>query len=502
MNKPLKHIVIVLLGAFTLLFVQLNRVQWYGAEALREHPANGREAARDFGRPRGDILTRDGQLVAESVATDDATITIQRSYPEGELYAHIAGFYARSFGAEGVEKAFNDELVGRTDQQAADGFIDLLSAENPYGDIILTLDHGMQTAARDLLGARDGSVVALDPVSGEVYAMWSRPSFDPNELSTSDTTAANEARSALLEAEGNPLLARTYRERFPPGSTFKIVTSASALENGVATLNQPEFERVNSYTAPLTERPLTNFDGSTCGGNLVELLVVSCNTAFAQLAAEQLGPGPMIRSAKQFGFNDPLPFDLEGGAASNFPTEFGDQVRPPTNELPAGVFENTPALAQTAIGQNDVSATPLQMALVAAGVSNGGAMPTPHVVSKVLDHKSQREVISYSPGAWRPAIDKETSQLLTTAMIEVAERGSASGAATDGLVVGAKTGTAQVGTDPPRSHAWIIAFAGRPGGAPELAVAVLVEGQEGSIDQTGGAEAAPIARGLFEQFFE
>ncbi len=502
MNKPLRHVVIVLLGCFTLLFVQLNRLQWFDAAELSEHPANTRGVKADFDRPRGDIVTSDGVVVAQSESTPDGTFDTQRTYPHGELYSHITGYYAFTFGASGVERVYNDELVGRTDQQAADGFIDLIGGGNPYGNVILTIDHDMQVAARDLLGDRDGSVVALDPVSGEVHAMWSYPAYDPNRLSTNDSTLANEAWTELLNAEGNPLRARTFRERFPPGSTFKIVTSASAIENNVATLTQPVYDQVDSYTPPLTERPLTNFGGSTCGGNLTELLVVSCNTAFAQMAAEDLGPGPMIRSAQQFGFNDELPFDLQGGVSSNFPTDFGAQVREPTNELPAGVFENTPALAQSAIGQNDVSATPLQMALVASAVSNGGAMPTPHVGKRVEDAETSREVKSISPGAWRPAIDKETAQQLTIAMIDVAERGSASGIAPEGLVVGAKTGTAQLGTDPPRSHAWVIAFAGRPGGAPELAVAVLVEGQEGSRDQTGGAEAVPIARGLFEQFFE
>ncbi len=500
MNRPIRKVVMVLLGCFVLLFVQLNRIQFYGATALEDQPANSRTIQRDFDRPRGRILTSDDVVVAESTPTPGGFFEEQRAYPHNNLYAHTVGYTSFTFGAEGVEREYNDALIGRTAGQELSGLTDILSGRNPVGDVRLTLRHDMQTLARDGLGDRAGAVVALNPVNGDIYAMWSFPSFDPNLIAVNDGSVANEQWTALVNAEGNPLRAKTYRDIFFPGSTFKLVTAAAALENDVLSPTDPEFEAVESYVPPLTERPITNFGGATCGGNLIELLVVSCNTAFAQVAAEQLGPGPTVEAAERFGFNQVPPIDLPASVESIFPTDFGSAVENPDG-FPAGVFENTPALAQTAIGQNDVSASPLQMALVAAAVANGGQVPTPHVLQQIEDSETRDVTSTYQPSVWLRAMAPDTAAQLTDAMIQVVERGTAQNMAIDGLIVGAKTGTAQLGTDPPRSHAWIVAFGGRASEPAELAVAVLVEGQEGSSEQTGGRVAAPIARSLFEQFF-
>ncbi len=501
MQRQIKHVIVVLLACFTLLFVQLNRIQVFQAEALVENQNNTRTIQRDFNRPRGEILTRDDVVIARSEPTPGGFFEEQRVYPEGELYAHSVGYTSFTFGAAGVERAYNDELIGRTANQELSGLTDILGGENPKGNVRLSLDHGMQSTARAELGERPGAVVALNPTNGEIYTMWSFPSFDPNQLAQNDGSLANEAWTQLNEAEGNPLRAKSYRDIFAPGSTFKVVTSAAGLESGAVTPTQPEFPVEDAYTPPLTDRPLTNFGGSTCGGNLIELLVVSCNTGFARLAAAQLGPTRMIDTAQAFGFNQEPPIDLPIPVASNYPTDFGGLVNNPTDEIPAGTFENTPALAQTGIGQNDVSASPLQMALVAAAVANGGQVPTPHVLSSVEDADTGQTTSEFRPSVWQRAMSPQVSADLTSAMIQVVERGSAQNAAVSGLVVGAKTGTAQVGTDPPRSHAWIIVFAGRPNEPAELAIAVLVEGQEGNSEQTGGQVAAPIARSLIEQFY-
>ena len=498
MNRPIRHVVLVLLGCFTLLFVQLNRVQVFQAESLVANPANTRTIQRDFDRPRGQIVTRDDVVVAESVPNPGGTFAEQRNYPQGELYAHTAGYVSFTFGAQGVERQYNDALIGRTAAQELSGLTDLLGGTNPIGTVRLTLRDDMQRLAREQLGDRKGSIVALDPANGEVYAMWSWPSFDPNRIAQND----NEAWTELVNADGNPLRAKAYRDIFFPGSTFKVITAAAALEAGVVTPTAPEFEPAETYLAPLTERTISNFGGSTCGGNLVELLVVSCNTAFAQMGAELVGPGPLVDTAQRFGFNQTPPLDLPLAVASEFPTDFGSQVQSPTEEIPAGVFENTPIVAQASIGQNDVSATPLQMALVAAAVSNGGVAPVPHVMLTIEDFESGNQTDGFENGTWLRAMDEATAANLTQAMIEVTERGSGQGASVPGVVIGSKTGTAQLGTDPPASHAWMIAFGGRANERAELAIAVLIEGDEGSVDQTGGGVAAPIVRALFTQFFE
>lgn len=501
MSRSIRHVVLVLLGCFTILFVQLNRIQVFQAQALVDNPANTRTIQRDFNRPRGQILTADDVVVAESTPTPGAFFDEQRVYPEGDLYAHVVGYTSFTFGAEGVERVYNDALIGRTAAQELTGLTDLLGGTNPIGNVRLTLRHDLQTAAKQALGDRAGAVVALDPVTGDILAMWGYPSFDPNRIATNDGGAANDAWTELRDAEGNPLRAKPYRDIFFPGSTFKVITAAAGLEGGVVTTTDPEFIITDSYLPRLTERPISNFGGSTCGGNLVELLVVSCNTGFAELGAELIGPTVLAETAQRFGFNQAPPIDLPLPVASEFPLDFGALVTPPNDEIPAGVFENTPVLAQSAIGQNSVSATPLQMALVAAAVANGGQVPIPHVLASIEDAEDGRVTDGFDRGTWLQAMSPETAFDLTQAMIQVTERGSGQGVAVADVVIGSKTGTAQLGTDPPASHAWMIAFGGPAGAPAELAVAVLVEGGEGSGDQTGGGTAAPIARALFEAYF-
>jgi peptidoglycan glycosyltransferase len=497
----MRRVIAVLLGCFTILFVQLNRVQVFQAEELVDNPANTRTIQRDFNRPRGRIVTSDDVVVARSEPLVGQFFAQQREYPEGELYAHTVGYHSFTFGAEGVEREYNDELIGRTPGQELSGLTDLLGGTNPIGDIRLTLRHDLQTQARASLGDRRGAVVALDPVTGEIFAMWSFPSFDPNRIAVNDGGLANEAWTELVQADGNPLRAKSYRDIFFPGSTFKLVTAAAALDSGVVSTIAPEFEVTDAYVPPLTERAISNFGGSSCGGNLVELLVVSCNTAFAQVGAERLGPTSMVDTAQGFGFNAEPPVDLPLPVASAFPTDFGDLVTEGDEQIPAGIFEDTPALAQSAIGQNNVSATPLQMALVAAAVVNGGQVPVPHVLDQVEDSDTGRATREFADQTWMRAMSGDTAADLTGAMIEVVRRGTGRNLAIDGLVVGAKTGTAQLGADSSSTHAWVVAFAGRPEGRAEIAVAVLVEGSEGTGEQTGGGVAAPIARDLFVQFF-
>ncbi len=484
---------------FGVLFVQLSRIQFFQAESLRENPANTRTVQRDFARERGPISTADGQVVAISIDVA-GPLERQRVYPEGDLYAHTVGYLSFNLGAEGVERAYNDDLVGTIPALQLNDFGSIFGGEQPIGEVVLSLRHDLQSQARALLGERKGSVVALDPRTGAILALWSWPSFDPNVLAGLDGAAVNAAYADLVAADGNPLRAKAYRDIFFPGSTFKVVTAAAALANGVATLDSPVFERSNAYQPPLTNRPLTNFGGSTCGGNLLELLAVSCNTGFAELGAEWIGPSRMIDTARGFGFESVPPLDIAGTVASRFPTDFGAQLQAPTPEVPAGVYENTPALAQASIGQNDVSATPLQMALVAAAIANNGEIMEPHVVSQVKDRKGS-VVVTIGTDSWRRAVDSDVALDLRDAMVNVVETGTARGVAVPGLEVGAKTGTAQLGTEPPKSHAWMIAFAGQPGRTPEIAVAVIVEGTEGASEQTGGREAGPIVRALIQTYF-
>ncbi len=499
-DRSIRHVAIVLMGCFVLLFVQLNRVQVFGAEELRENPNNTRTIQRDFGRDRGFIFTTDGQVVAQSDEVDGPFEHL-RVYPHGDLYGHTVGYLSFNIGAEGIERSYNDELTGRTPELQLSGLSDLLANTTPTGDLVLTLDHELQTAARDALGDRRGSVVVLDPSTGAVLAMWSFPSFDPNLLSAHDGVAVNSSFSQLINAEDNPLRASAFRDVFFPGSTFKIATAAAGLESGLATLASPVFPVATEYTPPLTSRPIANFANSACGGNLEEMIRVSCNTGFARLGAELLGPTIMIEQAQAFGFNVVPPFDIPGAVASTFPTDYGDRVRSPSLEIPAGVFENTPFLAQASIGQNEVAATPLQMAMVAAAVANDGQIMEPFVVAEIRNLRGD-PVSSPNPKAWLSPLSAANAGELRSAMINSAVNGTGGRALVPGLEIGTKTGTAQLGTDPPQSHAWAIAFAGLPGGEPELALAVLLEADPGRGDQTGGRDAAPVVAEILSAYFD
>ena len=495
MNSRITRLGIGLIVAYLVLFLQLNNIQVRQADRLNNHPENFRNVQRDFDQPRGLIASADGVVLAESVPTPDGAYERVRRYPETDLFGQITGYLSLEFGADGVERALNDELAGKTRAQQFSDLRDLFVDRDHTGDVTLTLRRDLQAVARDSLGPHRGSVVVLDPRSGEALVLWSWPSFDPNQLSTDDLDAARSAREALLADPSNPLLAKPYRETYAPGSTFKVVTAASALQAGVATLREPVFPVSDGYVPPASSAPLGNFAGGSCGGNLVEILRDSCNTAFAELGAEVVGPDRMVATAVDFGFNTPPPLDLPGVEPSRFPTDFGALISGPGGAR--SVYENSAALAQSSIGQNDVAATPLQMALVAAAVANGGRIATPHVLREIRDREG-KVVRAVKASVWREAVSAATAAELRQAMEAVVEDGTGRSLQFPGFVVGAKTGTAQVSADSDATHAWVIGYAGQPGRAPALAFAVVVEAEPGGAQQTGGGVAIPVARPVLE----
>lgn len=492
MSKQIRILAAVILLCYVAIFVKLNQIQVLEASEYNDRPENTRAQLRDFNRPRGDIVTADGVIAATSEERR-SDLRYQRVYPEGDLFAHITGYYSFRLGSTGVEREYNAQLTGRTASLQFKELSGFFSDPSTEGDVVLTVDSRLQQVAKDALGDLTGSVVALDPRTGGILAMYSTPSFDPNLISTNDLDRGEDVKTLLDAAPDKPLLSRAYQDRFFPGSTFKIVTATAGLESGRVTETSPEYEEVRSYTPPLTTRALSNFDGASCGGTLFTILQRSCNSSFAQMAAEQLGPEPMIRSAEAAGFNEVPPIDLTRAARSTYPTDFGDVVSKPEGAAP--VHENTPALAQTGIGQNDVAATPLQMALVAAGVANKGQIMVPHVMSEVRARDGD-VVETFDERVWKDAMSAETAETLRRAMVSVVTDGTASILQLPGATVGGKTGTAQLGTTPPRSHAWMIAFAGPEGQEPTVAVAVMVQNVTGDSGQTGGRVAGPIANAV------
>ncbi|HEY4375835.1 MAG TPA: penicillin-binding protein 2, partial [Acidimicrobiales bacterium] len=352
------------------------------------------------------------------------------------------------------------------------------------GNITLTIRSDLQALAQKELAGRDGSVVMLDPKTGAVLALYSYPDFDPNLLSHHPQLKGDPsaAAKALLEADTNqPLLARAYRQIFFPGSTFKLVTGSVGVQTGAVTETTPSYPVSTSYKPPRSGNyHLGNDAGESCGGTLFRILASSCNSAFGQMGVE-LGPDKLAAGADAFGFNSRPPIDLPAPVASYFPP-------------PLTFVNRSSSLAQSAIGQFDVKATPLQMALVAAGIANGGKIEAPHVLNEIRDGDGDL-IKDDKPQTWKTPISPATADLMKQAMVSVVTSGTGRGLGIPGMEVGLKTGTAQLGTNPPTSHTWIVGWAGPPGD-PQVAIAVIIERQPGDHEATGARVAGPVAKDL------
>jgi peptidoglycan glycosyltransferase len=474
--RQIKFLAVAMMVLYTAVFLKLNQVQVVQANSLANDPRNSRVATRDFARPRGVIQTADGRVLAQSTPTDDRFKRL-RQYPGGALYAGITGYFSFTYGGAGVERAYTDYLSGRKVSSSLRGLSNVFSDKEQAGNVTLTVRDAVQQVAAQQLGNRRGAVVALDPTTGAIIAMVSFPSFDPNPLAAHDQKVVRDAWSALEADAGKPLLPRAFGERYAPGSTFKLVTASAALERKpeLATKTYPVLSKLD---LPDTNADLPNFGGESCGGPLPQLLKVSCNTGFGQMGLD-LGGDALAAEAGDYGFNDAPPLDLKPGAATS---KFPD---------PTFFTRNRPVLAQSAIGQADVQATPLQMALVAAAIGNKGVAMKPHVMAEIRDNEGD-VVRRYVPSSWRKPITPEVADALTQMMIGVVNGGTATRIAVPGIQVAAKTGTAQ--TVGKNAHAWIVGFA--PADAPKIAVAVIVESQPGVSEATGGRVAAPIAQAV------
>ncbi len=482
MNRQIRRLGVAILVCYLALFLQLNRIQVLDAADLNNNPYNSRRAQREYNRPRGQILTSDGAVLARSEPFDGEFFTRRRVYPENQLFAHITGFFSFNYGLTGVERQYDEDLSGQSFSVQVNSLQDILIANREnVGNVTLTLRKDLQAAARDALGNQQGSVVLLDPRTGEILALWSWPSFDPNLLSSADRKEAQTAWALANLAEGKPLLAHAYRERYFPGSTFKLVTAGIGLQTGKVTRDNPVYDQRQSYLPPQTTKAIANFGGETCGGTLFQVLAVSCNSAFAEMGQSTIGAVDMVAGARSFGFEQDVPIDLPDAARSTFP---GDLVDTP----------NPPKLAQASIGQNDVAATPLQIALVSAAVANHGRIMKPHVLREVRTSEG-KVARTYTPEQWLAPLSEEHAATLHDAMLGVVENGTAFGLGIPGYEIGAKTGTAQLGNG--LVHTWMTGFAGPPGD-PQLAFAVVVLNQRVADDATGGKVAGPIARRVLQ----
>ncbi|MFV0308423.1 MAG: peptidoglycan D,D-transpeptidase FtsI family protein [Desertimonas sp.] len=486
MNRRIRQLAAGLMACYVLLFVNLNYWQVGRQEELNSRVDNTRAIRREFDQPRGQIITADGVVIAESVPTAPGSqFSYQRRYPTGELFADVTGYFTFSFGATQLERTRNDVLTGETGEQQLRNLPNLITGADDSGTVRLTLRADLQQTARTALGEREGSIVVMNPRTGAILAMWSYPSYDPNLIVTPNFDDAQNVLTFAQNDPRDPLLANAYQQRYMPGSTFKVITTAIALENGV-TSPTTVYEDLSEWTPPQTNDPIENYEGTTCGGDLLEVFTRSCNIPFAQMSLE-LGVDRMSAGVAEWGFGEPLPIDLPRAAASTF----GD-----TTDLDQAL----PLLAIRGFGQNEDQMVPVHMAMVASTIANGGQMMTPYVVDSTLSHDGA-VLDTTAPTVWKTPVSADIAGTIGHMMVNVAVNGTARCciALNGGVPVAAKTGTAQLNGpgEPERSHAWIMAYA--PANDPQVAVAVMLKGTNADISaSTGGRLAGPIAKTMLD----
>ena len=458
MNRQVRRIALIVLVLYGVVYLNLNRIQLVQAEKLANDPRNVRLLYKEYSTERGAIVSADGKTLAQSKPTPEETLKYLREYPTGPLFAHTVGYYSVVFGRDRIERSYNKALTGEggvlTMQDIGDRF---LGKGHPGDTVELSIDSTVQQAATNALGKRKGGVVAIDPATGEILAMVSYPSFDPNPVSGHNSGDINNAWDALQNDPAKPLLNRATNESYPPGSTFKVVTAAAALEHGRTTATSYPVQA--EYTPPQTNKSIANFGNRPCGGDLAAALRVSCNTYFAHLGAD-------------------LAAVIEYAVAS---LRVSDIV----------ICGHTRCGGIAAIDSGIEDHYIADWLLIA----NGAKVPKPKLVKRVRDFRGVK-VETFQPEVWKEAISKETADTLTGLMVDVVDKGTGAAAAIPGVKVAGKTGTAQT-REGEAPHAWFICFA--PADHPRIAVAVVVEnGGDVGNEATGGKLAAPIAKAVLE----
>ncbi|MEV7090191.1 penicillin-binding protein 2 [Streptomyces sp. NPDC093085] len=477
MNKPLRRIAIF---CGLLMLALLIRENWLGfarANELSSQEHNRRVQIERYSNPRGNIIV-DGKPITGSTKTESTDFAYKRTYTDGPMWAPVTGFASQAFGANQIESIEDGVLTGNDDRLFFDRTMSMFTGgDKKGGNVVTTLSTAAQKAAYEGLGKKKGAVAAIDPSTGRILALASTPSYDPSSFA-GNTKNDTKAWVALGKDSNpdDPMLNRALRETYPPGSTFKVLTAAAALEHGKVTDVDANTDTPLPWIMPGTTTPLPNEGNIPCkDATLRVALRYSCNTVFGKLGAD-LGKDKMLETAKKFGFNEEQ-FVPVRAAASVFPEEM-----------------NTSQTALSSIGQFDTRATPLQMAMVAAAIANDGKLMKPYMVDRLespnLDVLSKTEPEELS----RP-LTQEHAQALQSIMETVVQEGTGTNAKIPGVTVGGKTGTAQHGENNSKNpYAWFISYAKTGDGSP-VAVAVVVEDSDASRqDISGGGLAAPIAK--------
>lgn len=476
MNRQIKKLAYSIVFLFVILFLQLNNIQILQAHKLNNAPGNNRKVISSFSRPRGAIETSDGTVVAQSVPVKDQ-LKLLRQYPEGKLFAPITGFYSLNYGSSGIEASYNSQLTGHN--LPITSLSSLFSSHTKVGNVILNVSNKIQTAAQTALGNHKGAVVAINPKTGAILALWSYPSYNPNPLASHN--GVQEQAAWKKDTTGsNPMLDRAISRTYPPGSTFKVVTSAAVLDQ-LPSLVPHSFKYRTQIKLPNTTHYLHNFMSENCGGTMPTLFKVSCDTGYSKIGLD-LGPQRLWSEAQRFGINKVPPIDIPGAAASTFPAV-------------SSFNQNLATLAYSAIGQYNVALTPLQDALLGAAIANKGVMMKPHLVSQIRNNQGKL-LQTIPPSPWLRATSAKTAAYITNMMIGVVngKGGTANNMQIPGVQVAAKTGTAQ--TSGNLNDSWLLAFA--PAKNPTVVVAAFVAAEPGVSNQTGSAQAGPVAKAVIK----
>ncbi|MFD7630659.1 peptidoglycan D,D-transpeptidase FtsI family protein [Streptomyces sp. NPDC059851] len=481
MNKPLRRISIFCGLLVFALLIRTNWLQYVQAEELSTRKENRRVQIAQYATQRGNIIVKGGQSITGSVETPGSDYKYKRLYNEGPMWAPVTGYASQAFGATQLESLEDKILTGNDDRLFFDRTIGMFTGEKKAGgNVVTTLMPDVQKAAFDALGEKTGAVAAIDPRTGAILALVSKPSYDPSSFAGNSKTDEKNWIE-LKDSADKKLVNRALRETYPPGSTFKVVTAAAALEHGAVTdINAPT-DTPEPYFLPGTKTPMVNHAKGCEKASLNEAMRVSCNSVFAMLG-DRVTRDKMVETAQKFGFNN-------------------DKIDTPVRAF-ASIYDKTMGKdgnAQSAIGQFNTAATPLQMAMVTAAIANDGKLMKPYMVDQ-LTAPNLDVIEKHEPQEMGRPLSAANAQKIQQMMVNVVENGTGDKAKIKGVTVGGKTGTAQHGEkNAKRPYAWFISYAKAADGTTPVAVAVVIEDSEASRDDiSGGGLAAPVAKAVMQ----
>ncbi|GAA2764342.1 penicillin-binding transpeptidase domain-containing protein [Streptomyces paradoxus] len=485
MNKPLRRIAIFCGLLVLALLIRDNWIQYVQADELRSDKKNRRVTIERYASPRGNIIVG-GEPITGSAESSDSDFKFKRTYKDGAMWAPVTGYASQAFGATQLESIEDGILTGNDDRLFFRNTLDMLTGKKQQGgNVVTTLNAAAQKAAYNGLKRQGGkgSVVALEPSTGKILALASFPSYDPSSFAGNSTTTDTKAWQKLQKKNNpnDPMLNRALRETYPPGSTFKVVTAAAALEDGLYTSADAKTDSPDPWIMKGTTTKLPNEGNIPCkNATLRVALQYSCNTVFGKIGSD-LGNDKMLDMAKKFGFDEEQFTPVRANASV-----FSDKMNPSQTAL-------------SSIGQFNTAATPLQMAMVASAVANDGKLMKPYMVDE-LQSPGLDPIQKTDPEELSQPLSAENAQILQSMMETVVDKGTGSNAKIPGVKVGGKTGTAQHGVDNSENpYAWFISYAKGEDGSAPVAVAVVVEDDNAVRDDiSGGGLAAPIARNVME----